>query len=697
MLRKLWWMLALLLLIGQPLRTQAQDSTPQGETPVESRYAGRPDLPAPEFPTGLEWINVPAPLTMAALRGKIVILDFWTYGCINCIHMIPTLQQLEAKYGDALVIVGVHSAKFENEGDTTNIRQIVQRYGLKHPVINDSNFRVWQTYGINAWPTFVVVDPRGNVLALQAGEIPFEAFDRLLSGMVDYFDSTGELDRTPIELALEGAGQPAGLLAFPGKVLADQASGRLFIADSNHNRIVVADLDTYQITDVIGSGAAGLTDGAFDAASFNKPQGMALRDNLLYVADMENHAIRLVDLDARMVTTVAGTGQQLYGPAPGQLVPALQADLSSPWDVTFGGDDTLFIAMAGTHQIWALHTADNQIEPLIGNGSEGLISSGFPFTELAQPSGVTFRDGTLYIADSESSSIRAADVTTFTVQTVAGTTDNNLFDFGDVDGAVGTSRLQHPLGVTGADDGMIYVADTYNSRIKRIDPATDTITTIAGGGEGGGFHDGSGTDAEIDEPGGISAAGNRLFIADTNNNAIRVLDLTTNQMSTILFPNPEMLQISDQPTVIGGNSAQGETITLPEQIVAPGDGAITVRIVLPDGYKINPDAPSRGEWNNEGEAIDIPEAERAQGFDTAAVQPAGDADRRQRYVVRHRDDLLLRGGKRVALLHRRGERRAAGDRQRQRQHDRDRGRADDHAAAGERRRVLGSGEIGESV
>ncbi len=182
---------------------------------------------------------------------------------------------------------------------------------------------------------------------------------------------------------------------------------------------------------------------------------------------------------------------------------------------------------------------------------------------------------------------------------------------------VGVSRLQHPLGVTGADDGMIYVADTYNSRIKQIDPATDTITTIAGAGEGGGFHDGSGTDAEVDEPGGISAAGNRLFIADTNNHAIRVLDLTTDTMSTILFPNPEMLQMSDQPTVIGGNSAQGETLSLPEQTVAPGDGAITVRIVLPDGYKINPDAPSRSEWNNEGEAIDIPEAERAQGFATA--------------------------------------------------------------------------------
>ncbi len=621
MLRKLLLLIGLLLVL--PVIAQAQDgtpsdSTPQGESAVESRYAGRSDLPAPEFPTGLDWINVPAPLTIESLRGKIVILDFWTYGCINCIHMIPTLQRLEDKYGSALLVIGVHSAKFANEGETQNIRQIVQRYGLAHPVINDSDFRVWQTYGVNAWPTFVVVDPRGNVLAMQAGEIPFEAFDRLLNGMIDYFDSTGELIRDPLDLTLEGANQPAGLLAFPGKVLADEAGGRLFIADSNHNRIIVANLDTYEVTDVIGGGAAGLSDGAFDAAAFDKPQGLALRDNMLYVADMENHAIRAVDLDARTVTTVAGTGSQLYGRAvPATITPALETDLSSPWDVAFGDADTLYVAMAGTHQIWALHVSEGLIEPLIGDGSEGLINDQFETSALAQPSGLYYLDGVLYFADSESSTIRAADTNTRELHVVAGTPDNNLFDFGDVDGAVGVSRLQHPLGITGGANGILYVADTYNSRIKAINPATNVITTIAGAGEGGGFHDGRGSDAEVDEPGGVSAAGNRLFIADTNNGAIRVLDLATQEMSTILFPNPEMLQISDQTTVIGGNSAQDETITLPQQTVAPGESAIAVRILLPNGYKINPDAPSRSEWNNSGDAIDIPEAERAQGFAAA--------------------------------------------------------------------------------
>lgn len=614
-----WWRLLLLLLLLPLLAVgflpaQAQDGATGGEDAVDSQFIGRTDLPAPEFPPGLDWINVPTPLTMAALRGKVVILDFWTYGCINCIHMIPTLQQLEAKYGDALVVVGVHSAKFENEGETGNLRQIVQRYGLRHPVINDSDFAVWRAWSVNAWPTFYIVDPRGNILARQPGEIPFEAFDRVVGGVVATFDALGELDRRPLELALEGAGQPAGLLAFPGKVLADEASQRLFIADSGHNRIVVADLNSYAVLDVIGSGVAGLQDGTFEAAAFDTPQGMALRGDTLYVADMENHALRAVDLAARTVTTIAGTGEQLFGRSSLLAVPAAQVTLSSPWDLALGEGDSLYVAMAGTHQVWLLHLDAGTIQPLIGDGSEGLYSDSFGATRLAQLSGLFYRAGALYIADSESSTIRLAAIAGQVVATVAGTDErDNLFDFGDVDGAVGTSRLQHPLGVAGGSAGAIYVADTYNSRIKALDPAADTISTLAGIGVGG-FRDGVGEDAEFNEPGGLSAAGQRLFVADTNNHAIRVIDLPTLTVSTIRFANPEKLQIAGQTTVIGGNAAQAETLTLPEQTVAPGAGAIAVRIRLPDGYRINPDAPSRAEWNNAGEAIDIPEAGRAQAF-----------------------------------------------------------------------------------
>ena len=622
----------LLVMFAFPLSVLAQDDDPGGAD-VQSQYAGRPDLPAPEFPADVEWINVPAPLSLQALRGKIVLLDFWTYGCINCIHMIPTLERLEEKYGDALVVIGVHSAKFENEGETESIRQIVQRYGLAHPVINDSSFRVWQTYGVRAWPTFVLIDPRGNVLAMQAGEIPFEAFDRVVGGMYDYFTSIEEIDDQPIDLALEGAGMPRGLLSFPGKVLADEAGSRLFIADTNHHRIIVADLDTYEVLSVIGSGTRGMSDGSFADASFNKPQGMALRGDTLYIADTENHAVRAVDLAGQTVTTIAGTGEQSFTRHPFDAVlPAAETALSSPWDVAFGEGDTLYVAMAGVHQIWAINLADGTISPAVGSGREALVNTTLAASELAQPSGLFFRDGVLYFADSESSTIRAADINTDALRTLAGTLDNNLFDFGDVDGAAGISRLQHPLGVTGGAEGALYVADTYNSTIKQLDPATDTITTLSGEGSPGGYVDGALDEARFDEPGGLALAGDRLFVADTNNHVIRVIDLADGVVGTLTFPNPEALQFEGETTVIGGNSAEDVVISLPAQTVAAGEGEIVLRIILPEGYKINAIAPSRAEWNTADEAIEIAEADRA--------QPIGDDEMRLPVTLREGEDML---------------------------------------------------------
>ncbi|MCK6578943.1 MAG: redoxin domain-containing protein [Anaerolineae bacterium] len=592
-------LLFLIILCTLALPAAAQDE------PLNSPYAGRADLPAPEFPAGLDWLNVAEPLTIEALRGKIVILDFWTYGCINCIHMIPTLRALEEKYGDALVVIGIHSAKFDNEGETGNIRQIVQRYELHHPVINDSDFMVWQQFGARAWPTFMIIDPRGNLLAAQSGEIPFEAFDELLTGMVAFWEEQGELSREPLALALEGADTPPGLLAFPGKVLADADSNRLFIADTNHHRIVVADLTTAEVLSVIGSGERGFNDGGYGEASFDKPQGMALRGDLLYVADTENHAIRGVDLAAATVTTLAGTGRQGYGRLEvGARAPGLETDLSSPWDVTFGEDSLLYIAMAGPHQLWALYP-DNTVGPVVGSGREAALNATLELSQLAQPSGLFYRDGLLYFADSESSTVRVADIPADRVETVAGTTDNNLFDFGDIDGTPGVSRLQHPLGVTGGATGPVYIADTYNSRIKALDPATNAVASAFGSGGSGGFRDGVGLEAAFDEPGGLSYADGKLYVADTNNHAIRVIDLATGGVSTLSFPNPERLQIAERVTVIGGNAAAGESLTLEPLTLAPGTGEIAIRIVLPEGYKINPDAPSGAAFHSAGAAVTL--------------------------------------------------------------------------------------------
>src|SRR5258705_1125457 len=264
---------------------------------------------APELTCGRGWLNTDKPLSLAALKGKVVLLDFWTYGCINCMHIIPDLKKLEEKYANQLVVIGVHSAKFQNEKDTENIRRIVLRYEIEHPVYNDSEFSVWQSYGVRAWPTQVLIDPAGYVIGAISGEGNYELIDQVIAKATAEFRKRGELNEEPLKLTLERAKVGDLPLAFPGKVLADAKGNRLFIADSNHNRLVVTKLDG-TFLETIGTGAAGAADGAFAKASFYRPQGMALDGESLYVADTENHLIRRVDLKSKTVDTGARTGQQ---------------------------------------------------------------------------------------------------------------------------------------------------------------------------------------------------------------------------------------------------------------------------------------------------------------------------------------------------------------------------------------------------
>ncbi|MBN1964686.1 MAG: redoxin domain-containing protein, partial [Anaerolineae bacterium] len=565
-------------------------------------YAGT--TPAVPFAEGLDWINVPGPLTWEDLRGKVVLLDFWTYGCINCIHIIPDLERLEAEFADELVVIGVHSAKFDNEGDTENIRQIVQRYEIAHPVINDSDFVVWSAWGIAAWPTVMLVDPVGNVFGYHAGEGVYDVVAPIIRGMVQQFDAEGLVNRDALALTLETETRDATLLAFPGKVLADAEGGRLFIADSNHNRIVVADLDTYEVLSVIGGPAAGNRDGSYAVARFDKPQGMALSADgtILYVADTDNHTLRAIDLVNQTVTTIAGTGQQARYGASGGI--GTGAALNSPWDLVRVGD-VLYIAMAGPHQLWAYDITTGEVSVHSGSGREGLADATHASAALAQPSGITSDGSVLYFADSEASAIRVSDIDPAGgVTTLVGT---GLFDFGDRDGIGTLALLQHPLGVVYAD-GQLYVADTYNSKIKVIDPVTHEATSLSGD-PAGGYRDGDLAGALFDEPGGLSYADGRLYVADTNNHAIRVIDLAAGTVSSVIFPNPEALQ-TGRESVQAAAPYTGQEVTLDAQMAGAGAGQITLNVIVPEGYEFNNLASFRAEWAADGEVVQIAEADR---------------------------------------------------------------------------------------
>jgi sugar lactone lactonase YvrE/thiol-disulfide isomerase/thioredoxin len=481
---------------------------------------------APEFPDGMEWFNTGRPLKLAELRGKIVILDFWTACCVNCLHVLADLRRLEEKYPRELVVIGVHSAKFTAEREGQYIRQAILRLGIGHPVVNDRDLTVWDSYTVHAWPTLVLVDPTGRIVGALSGEGIFDTFDRLIGEIIAALDPKGQIDRNPLALRPEREGAAESLLSFPGKVHAHEPSGRLFIADTNHHRIVVAGLADGRIRETVGGGREGFTDGPLAEAAFSGPQGMASDGRYLYVADTGNHAIRRIDLDAKTVVTIAGTGKQArefnrYGEA-------VKTPLNSPWDLVLHAG-ILYIAMAGAHQLWRMDLESGRIRPHAGTVREGRLDGPLMRADFAQPSGLATDGRLLYIADSENSAIRAAAIDPQgEVETLAG---GELFDFGDADGIGLAARFQHPLGVA-YHEGVLYIADTYNNKIRRLDLATRAVTAFGGTGEAG-LLDGAEAEARFSGPSGIAAAGGRLFIADTDNHAVRRIDLATGRTETV--------------------------------------------------------------------------------------------------------------------------------------------------------------------
>lgn len=582
--RRSWAAAAAILLLGSLGAAAMAENAPM-RPPFPIRK------PVPPLPEDSVWLNSGGPISWQQLRGKFVLLDFWTYCCINCMHVLPELKKLEQKYPRELVVIGIHSAKFETERDADNITEAILRYGIEHPVVNDRDMRIWRTFGVNAWPTLVLIDPQGYAVWAASGETTFEALDELISRAMPFYEKQNLLDRTPVRFDTAARRAPRTPLRFPGKVAVDEESGRLFIADSSHNRIIVAGMDG-ALQAVIGSGKPGLRDGGFDEARFSQPQGMAVRGNVIYVADTENHAIRRIDLAERSVTTIAGTGRQLRQAPVIDPRPAKNIDLSSPWDL-YLADDFLYVAMAGCHQIWRMNLKDGRIGVYAGNAVEDIVDGRrlppaayrMGFASFAQPSGLASDGSFLFVADSEGSSIRSIPLrTNEDVRTIVGTawlSYARLFTFGDRDGPREQVLLQHPLGVAYLD-GYLYVADTYNNKIKRIHAVSGETVTLLGDAEAGN----SDQPPRFNEPGGIAAAKGRLFVADTNNHAIRVIELGAKPILRTLPIQGLTPPESDEPA----DESWDDAATQQEELHRLRIGEVTLELIpqLPVGMKLNP-------------------------------------------------------------------------------------------------------------
>jgi thiol-disulfide isomerase/thioredoxin len=482
---------------------------------------------APEFPQDFEWINTKEPLSLEKLRGHIVVLDFWTYCCINCMHTLPVLAELEKKYKDSpVVFIGVHAAKFFNEKEKQNIAQAVARYEISHPVIVDQNMTVWSNFGVNGWPTIAIIDPNGTLVYRQSGEGQKEMIEDTIDVLLEKHSNSHTLAREPIVIH-HTIKKDATTLSFPSKL--SIFNKKIAISDSNHNRILVTDTSG-KVLHVIGNGKPGFQDGNLSQASFWRPQGVAwYNDDTIIVADTENHALRKIDLEKNQVTTLVGTGRQGPWRSPGGR--GKETAISSPWDVTTK-DNLVFIAMAGNHQLWEYDTTTDIARPFAGTGQEDIVDADRIRALLAQPSGIFLYHNIIHFVDSETSSVRELDLNTGYVRTIVG---HGLFAFGHKDGNANQALFQHPLGVCTTQE-KIFVADTYNSAIRVIDKTTEQVATVVGKKE-------TSTMCKLDdpscdtlflyEPSDVKWYDDKLYIADTNNHLIRIYDLKTNLLQTL--------------------------------------------------------------------------------------------------------------------------------------------------------------------
>ncbi|MDX6234627.1 MAG: hypothetical protein QOH68_3742, partial [Nocardioidaceae bacterium] len=520
---------------------------------MTSRIPRPARIRAPEL-TGRAWLNTGGrDVTLRELRGKIVLIDFWTFCCINCLHVLDELRPMEEKYADVLVTVGVHSPKFAHEADPAALAAAVERYSVDHAVLDDPELTTWRQYAVRAWPTLVVVDPEGYVVAQLSGEGHAHSLDTLLSELVATHEAKGTLHRGDSPYVAPAA--PDTQLRFPGKVL-PLPGGTFLVSDTGHHSLVEIAADGETVLRRIGSGERGLLDGAAADARFSEPQGLCLLPAEVahwvgydvVVADTVNHALRGVHLDDGQVTTVAGTGKQWM---PGDIEPESSAPvvpLSSPWDVVWWpAQQKVVVAMAGIHQLWCFDPVTPALSILAGTRNEGLLDGPVQEAWFAQPSGVAVgADDVLWLADSETSALRKVSLRT--VETVVG---QGLFDFGHVDGPGAKALLQHPLGLTVLPDGSVAVADTYNGAVRRYDPAAAEMSTLATG---------------LAEPSDVVVVDGDLVVVES----------AAHRLTRLRLP--------DEALVVDGVAQRTQR---PVTELAPGEVELMVEFIAPAGQKLD--------------------------------------------------------------------------------------------------------------
>ena len=537
---------------------------------------------ANNFPEDINWLNTKKNISLSDLKGKFVLIQFLSFSSINSLHAISDLKKIETKYSKELQIIAVHSGKFPTQKNFENIRQAVLKFDITYPVALDKDFSIWNSYGINSWPTHILINPVGEIIGKLSGEGISQSLEEIIPDLIKEFDSQKKLNRNTVTLlSLEKDKLAETVLSFPSKVILNESGTELYISDTNHHRILHIDIQRKKILDIIGSNEIGNENGFFSEAKFNRPNGIFLKEQLLYIADTDNHCIRVADLRTKKVSTLAGTGKQstsLNLSGKGN-----QVSLNSPFDLT-EYKNKLYISMLGSHQLWTLDLKTLEAELYAGSGRENLEDGKLLNATLSQPMGITKDHIRLYFLDSNTSSLRSADLKPEgTIKTLIG---KGLFESGDIDGKYPEASLQFPVGIF-QNERKIFIADTLNHKIKSYDIDTKELKTLAGT-DTSGFLNSNANESSFNEPSSIAKQNHLIYIADTNNHSIRILDLKTNTVKSFDFELSEKLFINRNQI---SKKFQGELISVPDMNIHPDSTEIKVHFELEPGFKWKSDSP----------------------------------------------------------------------------------------------------------
>lgn len=514
---------------------------------------------APEL-SGDKWLGTSSEsLGIESFRGRFLLLDFWTLCCVNCHHVLAELRELEKTYADVLTVVGVHSPKFEHEKLADTVMQAIHRHDIEHPVLNDPDMTTWAAYGVRAWPTLVLVDPEGTIVATYSGEGHGHAIDALLQDLIPRHEASGTLQRGPgVYRPIE---TPPGVFRQPGKVETIPAHYRKFfggadllVSDSAAHRLAaISHTSPEEVVWSAGQGSRGADDGSLESAQFCEPYGVAwVSEDFagtlgyhLVVADTANHLLRGINLHTGQVTTIAGTGRQWMQLEP-TTGPAREVSLSTPWDVLVDGTKAI-MAMAGDHRVWWCDLAAGDVGVFAGTSNEGLVDGSAADAWFAQPSALSGSADDVWVVDAETSALRR--ITGGVVATVAG---QGLYEFGHVDGSGDQALLQHPLGSVVLPDGSVAIADSYNGAIRRYNPVTNQVTTLHRG---------------LKEPSDIAVVG------EGDHTKLAVVESSANRVTILSLP--------------GDSIHQGEALRLVRAPIEVSPGQVRVKVIFepPPGQK----------------------------------------------------------------------------------------------------------------